>query len=659
MKKLTIFAAFCALVLGSCTENNLDSVTPENNITLPDLTAGFAEGETKTYVHNNTFLRWHEADLITAFYGNSLNRQYKFKGKTGDNSGTFSLIPSGELGTGNDLGAIYAVYPYDENAGINDETREISLTLPATQTYAENSFGKGANTMIAVTENIEDTFLGFKNACGYLKLKLYGEDVTLASVEVKGNNGEKIAGSSTATIEFGGVPTLTMSADATTTVTLDCGEGVVLGTSAETATEFWIVLPETTFEGGITITATDTDGKVFEKSTSKTVAVVRNEIQPMAAIEAICVKVQQKNTIYYTATQKIEPYDKTVFGATYQSSEWDSETGEGIITFDGVVTTIGEMAFYNCTHLTSITTTNNVTTIGEGAFYGSGITSITISDGVLSIGNSVFANCSKLTNITIGSSVTEIGDFVFNDSNNLTSVYLKPSTPPSLGTNSFSGTHTDLQIYVPNEYRTNYRIAQDWKGYRLVGYDFKTGMANNMFKYTATSKVEPYNKTIYGTIYKSSTWNSTTGEGIIAYIGEITLIPSQAFNNCTALTSINIPSTVTSIEGNAFSHCINLVSVNIPQSITYIPSYAFYNCSKLTSITIPNRVTGIGEDAFAQCSSLTEVYCKATTPPSLIYLAFGRNVANRKIYVPTQSVEAYKTANNWKDYANYIVGYDF
>ena len=317
------------------------------------------------------------------------------------------------------------------------------------------------------------------------------------------------------------------------------------------------------------------------------------------------------------------------------------------------------MAFYNCTHLTSIATTNNVTTIGKGAFYGSGITSITISDGVLSIGNSVFANCSNLTNITIGSSVTEIGDSVFNDSNNLTSVYLKPSTPPSLGSNPFLGTHTDLQIYVPNEYRTNYRIAQDWNYYRLVGYDFKTGMANNMFKYTATSKVEPYNKTIYGTTYKSSTWDYTTGEGIIAYIGEITLIPSQAFENCTALTSINIPSTVTSIEGSAFNYCINLVSVNIPQSITYIPSYAFHNCSKLTSITIPNRVTGIGENAFWGCSSLTSVYCKATTPPSLSYLALGRNVANRKIYVPTQSVEAYKTANNWKDYASYIVGYDF
>ncbi len=474
MKKLTIFAALCALVLGSCAENNLDGVTPENNITLPDLTAGFAEDETKTYVHNNTYLRWHEADLITAFYGNSLNRQYKFKGKTGDNSGTFSLIPSGELGTGNALGAIYAVYPYDENAGINDETRVISLTLPATQTYADNSFGKGANTMIAVTENIEDTFLGFKNACGYLKLKLYGEDVTLASVEVKGNNGEKIAGSATATMEFGGVPALTMSADATTTVTLDCSEGVVLGTSAETATELWIVLPETTFEGGITITATDTEGKVFEKSSTKTVAIVRNEIQPMAAVEAVCV--QPNNKICYTATQKVEPYDKTVFGTSIVSNEWNSATGEGIITFDGDVTEIGNQAFYYCQSLTSIVIPNSVTKIGGGAFSMCvNLTSITIPDNVTSIGRMAFQQ-SGLTSITIPESVTEIGDQAFYCCENLKYVYCKPITPPTVGDYVFGLNASNMIIYVPLNSVNVYKADNDWsyytEDYSIVGYDF-------------------------------------------------------------------------------------------------------------------------------------------------------------------------------------------
>ena len=114
MKKLALFAVLTTLVLAGCTENNIDTTHP--TIILPDLTAELSEEPTRTYVENNKYLRWHEADLISAFYGNALNRQYKFNGATGANSGTFSLVPSGELGTGNTLGAIYAVYPYDATA---------------------------------------------------------------------------------------------------------------------------------------------------------------------------------------------------------------------------------------------------------------------------------------------------------------------------------------------------------------------------------------------------------------------------------------------------------------------------------------------------------------------------------------------------------------
>ena len=231
MKRVfTLFATLSMLLCGcaSFEEQNNTVILPATH----DLQAGFAE-DTRTYVENNKYLRWHEDDRLTAFYGNTLNRQYKFNGKTGANSGTFSLVPSGELGTGNAFDRIYAVYPYNETATITDEG-EISLTLPAVQSYAENSFGNGANTMVAVTENLEDTFLAFKNACGYLKLKLYGDNVTLASIEVKGNNNEKIAGAATATIAFGEAPQLTMADDATASVTIDCGEGVTLGCCCST-----------------------------------------------------------------------------------------------------------------------------------------------------------------------------------------------------------------------------------------------------------------------------------------------------------------------------------------------------------------------------------------------------------------------------------------
>ena len=150
--------AILPLLFCACSSFNEENSTPIIT-TTPDLQAGFAD-DTRTYVENNKYLRWHEDDRLTAFYGNTLNRQYKFNGKTGANSGTFSLVPSDELGTGNAFDRIYAVYPYNETATITEEG-EISLTLPAVQSYAENSFGKGANTMIAVTENLEDTFLAF------------------------------------------------------------------------------------------------------------------------------------------------------------------------------------------------------------------------------------------------------------------------------------------------------------------------------------------------------------------------------------------------------------------------------------------------------------------------------------------------------------------
>ena len=52
-----------------------------------------------------------------------------------------------------------------------------------------------------------------------------------------------------------------------------------------------------------------------------------------------------------------------------------------------------------------------------------------------------------------------------------------------------------------------------------------------------------------------------------------------------------------------------------------------------------------------------------TTPPSILiennWRVFENNASDRKIYVPQESVEAYKNADGWSNYADAIVGYDF
>ena len=132
----------------------------------------------------------------------------------------------------------------------------------------------------------------------------------------------------------------------------------------------------------------------------------------------------------------------------------------------------------------------------------------------------------------------------------------------------------------------------------------------------------------------------------------ITSIGSGAFAYV-PMTSIEIPNSVTSIGNNAFSYCTSLASITIPNSVTSIGRSAFYYCISLTSVTIPNSVTNIVMYAFDNCSRLTSVTVEAATPPTLGSGAFNY-VPILVIYVPAESLDAYKSASGWSNYASKI-----
>jgi hypothetical protein len=132
----------------------------------------------------------------------------------------------------------------------------------------------------------------------------------------------------------------------------------------------------------------------------------------------------------------------------------------------------------------------------------------------------------------------------------------------------------------------------------------------------------------------------------------VTSISYRAFQGCSGLTSIVIPNSVTSIGIMAFSECGSLTSINIPSGVTSIGDNAFEECRSLTSVTISDSVTSIGSQAFFYCTSLTSVTVEATTPPTLGSNVFRNTSSNLVIYVPSQSLEAYKNA--WAEYASRI-----
>lgn len=120
------------------------------------------------------------------------------------------------------------------------------------------------------------------------------------------------------------------------------------------------------------------------------------------------------------------------------------------------------------------------------------------------------------------------------------------------------------------------------------------------------------------------------------------------------ITTLNIPSGTTKIGSSAFKDCRALTSVTIPNSVTWIGDYTFNGCTGLTSVTIPNSVTSIGKYVFYNCSRLTSVTIEATTPPTLANTNAFNSTNNCPIYVPSESLEAYRQATNWSSLADRI-----
>lgn len=115
-------------------------------------------------------------------------------------------------------------------------------------------------------------------------------------------------------------------------------------------------------------------------------------------------------------------------------------------------------------------------------------------------------------------------------------------------------------------------------------------------------------------------------------------------------TSLVIPTGTEVIRYGGFTHYDTLASITIPDTVTTIEDAVFV-ASGLTSVTIPKNVTSIGSDAFRGCSSLGSITVNAETPPTLGTRAFD-NTNDCPIYVPEDSVEAYRTA--WSQYADRI-----
>ncbi len=320
--------------------------------------------------------------------------------------------------------------------------------------------------------------------------------------------------------------------------------------------------------------------------------------------------------------------DKTVEVCGYDSSPTNLEIPATVTINENEysVTTIGNIAFWDCSTLTSVTIPDSVTTIGDNAFRGcTSLVSVTIGgsvttigicafsncrllktieipDSVTTIGESVFSGCTKLTSVTIGGSVTTIGDYAFNGCTSLVSVTIGESVT-TIGICAFSNCSLLKTIEIPDSVT-------------IIGNSAFFGCAK------LTSIKIPESVT---TIGSSAFWGCSELASI-TIPESVTTIGESAFYGCSELAFVTIGKGVTEIGICAFSNCSLLKTIEIPDSVTTIGESAFYGCSELASITIPASVTTIGSGAFYRCNALATVNVPCSWAETPKYTEFADGV---------------------------------
>ena len=343
------------------------------------------------------------------------------------------------------------------------------------------------------------------------------------------------------------------------------------------------------------------------------------------------------------------------------------------VTIPSSVTSIGDGAFIDCTDLNSVTINSNSIVSAYNwrhyslrAIFGEQIKSYIIGDDVTSIGRIAFQDCTGMTSLTIPSSVTSIEDRPFTGCTGLTYIIVADGNPIYDSRNNCNAIiRTQSNTLVVG--CKNTKIPSSVTSIGKYAFYNCSGLTSVTIPSSITS-------------IESSVFSGCTALTSVTIPSSVTNIGWYAFKGCTALNSITFPSSVTHIGGYFFSGCTGLNSVVIPDGVTGIGFRAFEGCTGLISVTIPSSVISIAESAFIDCTSLTSVTIGSGVTsigrnafdgadiPTVISLienpftingktsddeTFSSNTFNNAtLYVPSGTIDKYKATEGWKDFAH-------
>ena len=667
MKKTLLWGAIASLFFASCSKNELVEAVESSCDFVAQLT------DVSRTELDGTAVIWNAEDELTIFTKTEHNRHYKVKTLSDDGrTATFGFV--NYTGTSNGtISANYAVYPYDAQATLNGDV--ISTVIASEQQYNAEKVDLSYALMAAKSENNSFAFVnaGALMRFNVSKSELIPDSYTLNSIKLS-SAANNIAGD--VTIDLSAESRAIVASTGTKEITLTAINQQI----TTEAKAFYVALPAVSFaDKDLTVTFTFADGEksfalpAFDllQGSIKTIAYQINDADDFTGTTPDSGEdfegetpgeepVPANNEIWYTngsTTEATTPCKTDVFGANIVSNTYDTEKGCWVIKFDGEVTKIGDSAFSSCRDLTGITIPEGVKLIGKEAFYNNNLKTVTIPESVTSIGERAFNVNEMLTSFN--------GKFASPDGRCLIiNGTLHAIAPSGLTTYKIPDGVTAIHSYVFNLVNIDY-IKLPNSLLTIEEYAFfncpslstiELGVNTKTIKKSAFLGCSALKKVI---IPAAKTWGEISFEdnnanpcrnGASLYINEQIVSSLDVFNE------------IDKISNFAFCGCSSLINIRIPENIRKIGELVFYNCLSLESVIVSHEVQEIGNDTFFYCPSLKTIFIQSIEPPIGSRRMFdnqGNNGCNCTIYVPTSSVDAYKTAEYWSEYADKIVGYDF
>jgi len=252
---------------------------------------------------------------------------------------------------------------------------------------------------------------------------------------------------------------------------------------------------------------------------------------------------------------------------------------------------------------------NSVTAVENNLFYNSTTLTSFVGPDVTIVGNGAFYGCKSVTNFVFSSALKSIGNTSFSWVQNVVSFFPTDMTNlTTYGNQAFESAFSNTD-YVPT------------------------------FKFPkVTSNLQ---------VFRS-------GMGCVIATN-ITVLPENAFWQCTKLTNVVLSSDLTTIGVNAFNGASKIRNFDLgaypkltsigqsafesassyegpvdlrQQGLTSLPAYAFKNCSKLSKVSIGAQITSIGDTALGGLAPSANLYFFGD-PPTMgtkaIYSANGES----------------------------------